>query len=48
MYGTALPDLHLNLNDLIAEADKVVSRWTGGGTHQVSSWACHLPASYSD
>lgn len=26
-------DFHLFLEDMIAEGDKVVSRWTGGGTH---------------
>jgi steroid delta-isomerase-like uncharacterized protein len=30
----AFPDLHVTLEDLIAEGDKVVSRWTARGTHQ--------------
>jgi steroid delta-isomerase-like uncharacterized protein len=34
MYRTAFPDLHLDVDDLIAEGDTVVSRWTGRGTHQ--------------
>lgn len=29
----SFPDFHLSLEDMIAEGDKVVSRWTGGGTH---------------
>jgi steroid delta-isomerase-like uncharacterized protein len=31
---TALPDLHIVVEDLIAEGDKVVSRFTIRGTHQ--------------
>jgi len=34
MYFTALPDFHGTLNDIIAEGDKVVTRWTATGTHQ--------------
>lgn len=34
MYLTAFPDLHLTVEDMIAEGDKVVSRWSGSGTHQ--------------
>jgi steroid delta-isomerase-like uncharacterized protein len=34
MYRSAFPDLHLNLDELVAEGDTVVSRWTGGGTHR--------------
>jgi steroid delta-isomerase-like uncharacterized protein len=33
MYRNAFPDLHLDLDNLIAEGDTVVSRWTGRGTH---------------
>ncbi|WP_244603643.1 ester cyclase [Methanococcoides sp. AM1] len=29
----ALPDLHFVINDVIAEGDKVVTRWTASGTH---------------
>jgi len=29
----SFPDFRLSLVDMIAEGDKVVSRWTGGGTH---------------
>ena len=31
---TALPDLHLTIEDQIAEDDKVVTRWTARGTHR--------------
>jgi predicted ester cyclase len=31
---TALPDLHITLEDTIAEGDKVVARWTARGTHK--------------
>jgi predicted ester cyclase len=30
----ALPDLRIELEDLIAEGDKVVARWTASGTHK--------------
>ena len=30
----ALPDLQLKLEDIIAEGDKVVARWTAAGTHK--------------
>ena len=30
----AFPDLHLNLEDIVAEGDRVVNRWTFQGTHQ--------------
>jgi steroid delta-isomerase-like uncharacterized protein len=33
-YRTAFPDLHFTLEDVIAEGDKVVARWTAVGTHQ--------------
>jgi steroid delta-isomerase-like uncharacterized protein len=32
-YRTAFSDLHLEIEDQIAEGDKVVTRWTGTGTH---------------
>jgi steroid delta-isomerase-like uncharacterized protein len=32
-YATAFPDFHLTTDDLIAEADRVVLRWTFTGTH---------------
>jgi steroid delta-isomerase-like uncharacterized protein len=34
MIRSALPDLHLTLEDDIAEGNKVVSRWRAQGTHQ--------------
>ena len=33
-YRGALPDLRMTVEDLIAEGDKVVMRWTARGTHQ--------------
>jgi steroid delta-isomerase-like uncharacterized protein len=32
-YATAFPDFHLAIDDLVAEGDKVVVRWTFTGTH---------------
>ena len=37
MFLTAFPDLNLTLEDIIAEGDKVVVRWTMRGTHQGAS-----------
>jgi predicted SnoaL-like aldol condensation-catalyzing enzyme len=34
---TSLPDLHFTVEDLIAEGDKVVSRWTLRGTGRVTN-----------
>ncbi len=34
MYKTAFPDLHATVEDVIAEGDKVVTRYTVRGTHQ--------------
>lgn len=34
MYRSAFPDMHITIEDQIAEGDKVVSRWTARGTHQ--------------
>ena len=34
LYRTAFPDLHFTIDDLIAENDKVVVRWTCRGTHK--------------
>jgi steroid delta-isomerase-like uncharacterized protein len=33
-FRRAAPDLHLTINDMIAEGDRVVTRWTAQGTHQ--------------
>ncbi len=32
VYHTAFPDAHWHLEDMIAEGDKVVTRWIGRGT----------------
>jgi steroid delta-isomerase-like uncharacterized protein len=34
MFRTAFPDLQLSVEDQIAEGDRVVTRYTGRGTHQ--------------
>jgi len=34
MYRGAFPDLHLTIEDEITEGDKVVTRFTGRGTHK--------------
>ncbi len=34
MYRRAFPDVHLTIEDQMAEGDKVVSRWTAHGTHR--------------
>jgi steroid delta-isomerase-like uncharacterized protein len=34
IYRGAFPDVRLKIEDLIAEGDKVVSRWTATGTHK--------------
>jgi steroid delta-isomerase-like uncharacterized protein len=33
-YLSAFPDLHATVQDVIAEGDKAVTRWTIRGTHQ--------------
>lgn len=33
-YRTAFPDVQLTVDDLIAQDDRVVARWTSRGTHQ--------------
>jgi predicted ester cyclase len=33
-FRNAYPDMHLTVDDLIAEEDRVVAFWTMGGTHQ--------------
>ena len=32
VYRTAFPDLHMTVEDQIAEGDKLVNRWTSRGT----------------
>jgi predicted ester cyclase len=34
VYRTAFPDLHIEIEDQIADGDKVATRWTGAGTHE--------------
>ena len=34
-FLTAFPDWHGTVDDIIAEGDEVVNRWTGHGTHLV-------------
>jgi len=34
LYRTAFPDLRLTIEDLIAEGDTVMARWTCQGTHK--------------
>jgi steroid delta-isomerase-like uncharacterized protein len=34
MYRSAFPDLRVPIEDLMAEGDRVVTRWTARGTHQ--------------
>jgi steroid delta-isomerase-like uncharacterized protein len=34
MYRNAFPDVRLNIEEQIAEGDRVVTRWIGSGTHQ--------------
>ena len=33
-YRAAFPDLQVNAEDLIAEGDRVVARWSSSGTHK--------------
>jgi steroid delta-isomerase-like uncharacterized protein len=33
-YRSAFPDLNFEIEDLIAEGDRVVARWTSRGTHR--------------
>src|SRR5215218_3984311 len=33
MYRAAFPDLHVQIEDQLAEGDRVATRWTGTGTH---------------
>jgi steroid delta-isomerase-like uncharacterized protein len=34
MFGAAFPDWHMTIEDMVAEGDKVVVRYTANGTHQ--------------
>jgi len=33
-YVTAFPDCQITIDDMVAEGDKVVVRWTATGTHR--------------
>ena len=33
-YRNAFPDVHFTIDEQLAEGEKVVTRWTGHGTHQ--------------
>jgi steroid delta-isomerase-like uncharacterized protein len=33
-YLAAFPDLHFTIDDIVAEGDTVVTRWTATGTHE--------------
>jgi steroid delta-isomerase-like uncharacterized protein len=37
-FRNGMPDLHFSIDDLIAEGDKVVWRFTATGTHQAELW----------
>ena len=34
VYRNAFPDIHFTIDEQIAEGEKVVTRWTGHGTHK--------------
>jgi steroid delta-isomerase-like uncharacterized protein len=34
LYRTAFPDVNINIEDIIAEGDRVMIRWTATGTHK--------------
>lgn len=34
IYRTAFPDIHMTIEDMVAEGDKLVTRWTVCGTHK--------------
>ncbi len=34
MHHAAFPDFHITVEDMVAEGDKVVCRWSGRGTHK--------------
>ncbi|HBY97013.1 MAG: ester cyclase [Ardenticatenaceae bacterium] len=41
IYRSAFPDLHMVIDDLIAEGNKVMERWTMTGTHRGT--VVHIP-----
>ena len=34
MYRSAFPDVHMEIEDQIAEGDRVATRWVASGTHE--------------
>jgi len=34
MYRSAFPDIHIEVEDQLAEGDRVATRWTSTGTHE--------------
>ena len=34
MFFSAFPDTHIHIDDLLAEGDRVVTRWSAHGTHR--------------
>ena len=34
MYRAAFPDMEMTIEDMVAEGDRVVTRWTARGTHE--------------
>lgn len=34
MHRAAFPDAHIDIEDIVAEGNRVVIRWTGRGTHK--------------
>jgi predicted ester cyclase len=41
-FRTAFPDVHMEILELVAEADRVVGRFTCSGTH-LGAWRGHEP-----
>jgi steroid delta-isomerase-like uncharacterized protein len=33
LYRRAFPDVHFTVDDMLATGDKVITRWTGQGSH---------------
>jgi steroid delta-isomerase-like uncharacterized protein len=37
-YRRAFPDVHITIDEVITQGDKVVTRWTARGTHRGDLW----------